>query len=230
MAVEAWLPVGFQFPDGARVRIVLFEGADWQICETMGGGRALIAQHTLAQRWVGAGLIDEGTLDVFQFGPRQLRSISSAPSQTLCPVSEGKSPDNKSEALAFALALKATRDIDQESALQDALYVDKITRLLPTYSISSRTDDDVVLGYWLTGGTNIPASSFRRLRQSMSWLGANHLKDVVQAAGVEVAEIIPLERQPDAPTEKTEAVLADEKINGAASGVPSGSGSTDAMT
>lgn len=213
MAVEAWLPVGFQFPDGARVRIVLFEGADWQICETMGGGRALIAQHTLAQRWVGAGLIDEGTLDVFQFGPRQLRSISSAPSQTLCPVSEGKSPDNKSEALAFALALKATRDIDQESALQDALYVDKITRLLPTYSISSRTDDDVVLGYWLTGGTNIPASSFRRLRQSMSWLGANHLKDVVQAAGVEVAEIIPLERQPDAPTEKTEAVLADEKIN-----------------
>jgi cell division protease FtsH len=37
------------------------------------------------------------------------------------PVSEAKSPDNKAEALAFALALKATRDIDAESALQDAL-------------------------------------------------------------------------------------------------------------
>lgn len=147
MALEAWLPVGFQLPDGARVRIALFDGADWQICETMGGGRALIAHDTLAQHWVEAGLIDEGTLDAFQFGTRQLRTISSAPSQTLCPVSEGKSPDNKSEALAFALALKATRDIDPESALQDALYVEKITRLLPTYSISSRTGDDVVLGY-----------------------------------------------------------------------------------
>jgi len=49
MALEAWLPVGFQLPDGARVRIALFDGADWQICETMGGGRALIAQDTLAQ-------------------------------------------------------------------------------------------------------------------------------------------------------------------------------------
>ena len=212
MALEAWLPVGFKLPDGAKARLALFEGADWQIYEMMGGGRALVAQDSLAQCWQDSGLIDEGTLDAFQFGEHQLRAISSAPSQTLSPVSEGKSPDNKSEALAFALALKATRDIDSESALQDALYVEKITRLLPTYSISSRTGDDVVLGYWLTGGASIPATSFRRLRQTMSWLGASHLKDVVQAAGFEVSEVIPLERKPVTPTEKTETVSAEEKI------------------
>ena len=187
MALDAWLPIGFKLPDGAKVRAALFEGVDWQIYETMGGGRALIAQDTLAQHWLDASLIEDGTLNAAQFGDRQLRSISCGPSQTLCPVSEGKSPDNKSEALSFALALKATRDIDADSPLQDALYIEKITRLLPTYSISSRTGDDVVLGFWLTGGTNIPATSFRRLRQSMSWLGAGHLKDVVQAAGFEVA-------------------------------------------
>lgn len=212
MALESWLPIGFKLPDGANVRVALFEGTDWQIYETMGGGRALVAQDTLAQLWLESGLIDEGTLDSFQFGDRQLRSISSAPSQTLCQVSEGKSPDNKSEALSFALALKATRDIDSESPLQDALYVEKITRLLPSYSISSRTGDDVVLGYWLTGGTCIPATSFRRLRQNMSWLGAGHLKDVVQAAGFEVSEIIPLERKPEKPSERTEAAPAEEKV------------------
>ena len=212
MALESWLPVGFTLPDGAKVRVALFEGTDWQIYETAGSGRALVAQDTLAQRWLDSGLIDEGTLDSFQFGDRQLRGISSAPSQTLCPVSEGKSPDNKSEALAFALALKATRDIDPESALQDALYVEKITRLLPTYSISSRTGDDVVLGYWLTGGASIPATSFRRLRQTMSWLGARHLKDVVQAAGFEVTEVIPLDHKSPSPSEKTEAAPADAKI------------------
>lgn len=210
MALDAWLPIGFKLPDGAKVRAALFEGVDWQIYETMGGGRALIAQDTLAQHWLDAGLIEDGTLNAAQFGDRQLRSISCGPSQTLCPVSEGKSPDNKSEALSFALALKATRDIDAESPLQDALYVEKITRLLPTYSISSRTGDDVVLGYWLTGGTNIPATSFRRLRQSMSWLGAGHLKDVVQAAGFEVAEIIPLARKPASPAETTEAAPAEK--------------------
>ena len=211
MALEAWLPVGFKLADGAKVRVALFEGTDWQIYETMGGGRVLVALGSLAQRWLDSGLIDDGTLDAFRFGDRHLRAISSAPSQTLCPVSEGKSPNNKSEALAFALALKATRDIDSESALQDALYVEKITRLLPTYSISSRTGDDVVLGYWLTGGASIPATSFRRLRQTMSWLGASHLKDVVQAAGFEVAEVMPLERKLETPSEKTEAVPANEK-------------------
>lgn len=211
MALDAWLPIGFQLPDGANVRAALFEGVDWQIYETMGGGRALVAQDTLAQHWQDAGLIEDGTLNAAQFGARQLRSISCGPSQTLCPVSEGKSPDNKSEALSFALALKATRDANADSPLQDALYIEKITRLLPTYSISSRTGDDVVLGYWLTGGTNIPATSFRRLRQSMSWLGAGHLKDVVQAAGFEVAEIISMPGNPAASAEEAEATPAEKR-------------------
>jgi cell division protease FtsH len=213
MALDAWLPIGFKLPDGAKARVTLFEGADWQILDTQGGGRALVVREALAQRWLDAGLIDDGTFNSFQFGDQQLQSISCGPSQTLCPVSEAKSPDNKAEALAFALALKATRDIDADSALQDALYVEKITRLLPTYSISSRTGDDVVLGYWLTGGASIPATSFRRLRQTMSWLGAGHLKDIVQAAGFEVSEVIPLERKSPTPSEKVEAAPADTKID-----------------
>ena len=44
----------------------------------------------------------------------------------------------------------------------------------------------------------------------MSWLGASHLKDVVQAAGFEVAEIIPLERKPAAPAEKTQAAPVEK--------------------
>ncbi len=210
MALDAWFPIGFKLPDGAKVRVALFDGGDWQILETQGGGRALVVCEALAQRWLDAGLIEDGTFNAFQFGDYQLRSISSGPSQTLCPVSAAKCPDTKAEALAFALALKATRDIDADSALQDALYVEKITRVLPTYSISARAGDDVVLGYWLTGGTSIPVTSFRRLRQTMSWLGASHLRDVVQAAGFEVAEIIPLEPKPAAPVEKSEAALTDK--------------------
>lgn len=210
MALDAWLPIGFKLPDGAKARVALYEGADWQVYETQGGGRALVVHDELGARWQEAGLIDTGTLDAFQFGAHQLRAISCSPSQILLPISEAKSPDNKAEALSFALALKATRDIDSESALQDALYVEKITRLLPTYSISARARDDVVLGYWLTGGVSIPATSFRRLRQTMSWLGANHLKDVVQAAGFEVAEVMPLAREPAAAAEKTEVAPAEK--------------------
>ena len=212
MALEAWLPVGFKLPDGAKPRVALFEGTDWQIYETTGGGRALVARDSLAQRWQESGLIDEGTLDSFQFGDSLFRSTSSAPSHTLCPVSDGRSPNNKAEALAFALALRATRDIDAESALQDGLYVEKITRLLPTYSISSRTDDDVVLGYWLTGGASISATSFRRLSQTMTWLGASHLRDVVQTAGFEVAEVIPRDGKSEQPSERGDVAPAEAKV------------------
>lgn len=212
MVLNPWLPIGFKLPDGAKARVAMFEGIGWQILETQGGGRALLVREELARNWLAAGLIDKGTFNTFQIGDETLWCISCGPSQTLCPVSEANSPDTKAEALAFALALNATRAIDADSALQDALYVEKITRLLPTYSISSRTGDDVVLGYWLTGGTSIPATSFRRLRQTMSWLGASHLKDIVQAAGFEVAEIIPLERKPAAPAEKMEADPAENLV------------------
>lgn len=208
MAIDAWLPNGYTLPDGAKLRVAAFEGAEWQIYETAGGGRALVVHPPLADRWLHAGLTHEGELDAFEFGNQKFQSISCGASHLLLPVSEAQSPENKSEALAFALALKASRDIDAESPLQDALYVEKITRLLPTYSITSRTDDDVVLGYWLTGGAPISAKSFRRLRQTLSWLGAGHLRDVVQSAGFAVAEIMPECEQPK-PEETAEQVSAE---------------------
>ncbi len=205
MVLEAWLPIGFQLPDGSKTRVALFESVHWQILETLGGGRALVSRDELISRWTDAGLVEPGLFGSFTFGDQSLWAICCGPSQVLCPVADGRSPNTKAEALSFALALKATRDIDTETPFQDALYVEKISRILPTYSISSRTDDDVVLGYWLTGGANVSAKSFRRLRQTMSWLGAGHLKEVVQASGIEVAEVVPADKR------RPPTIEADEK-------------------
>lgn len=200
MPLDAWLPVGYKLPDGTKVRVAVFEGVNWQIYKTHGGGRALVALDELASRWIDAGLIAEGTDNLFDFGDQRYWAIACSADQVLCPVVNGNSPDTKAEALSFALALKATRDIDSDSPLQDALYVEKISRLLPVYSITARTEDDVILGYWLTGGATVSAKSFRRLRQTMSWLSASHLQEVVQAAGFEVAEVIPADRPRSTPS------------------------------
>ncbi len=194
VVIDAWLPVGYLLPDGAKTRVVLFEGTGWQILETQGNGRALIAKDDLVQRWIESELIETGAMLTFIFGNQRLCSIACGASQFLCPILESKSPDTKSDALAFSLAFKATREIDKESPLQDALYVEKMSRLLPTYSISPRIDDDIVLGYWLTGGANISVKTFRRLRQSLSWLEAESLRDIVVTAGFEVTELISSER------------------------------------
>ena len=88
---------------------------------------------------------------------------------------EYASPESKNEALAFASALRATRAVDAASPLQDAIYVERLSRLLPTFTISPRVSDDVVFGAWFTGGVPVSIEAFRRIRSLSPWLGA---KDV----------------------------------------------------
>jgi len=214
MSIESWLPVGYELPDGARCGRGLHGEGSWQIVETRGGGSALVANPDLVAKWVASGLIEQGAFNEFAFGPETYWELTCGASQLLAPLADCRSPEDKNEALAFAVALKATREIDPESPLQDAIYVEKFSRLLPTYGITSRTDDDVILGYWLTGGARVSVKSFRRLRQMLSWLGAKHLRDVVQAAGFAVTEVMPMdEPHSAAPVDESVKTAGEQAID-----------------
>lgn len=184
MAIDAWFPVGFSFPDGVKARQALYDGGDWQIYESNAKGSVLVTIDHLAERWVNGGLLDSGSLHKFSFGDDTYYSLSCGSDHILKPLSHCDSPKDKSEALAFAQTLKATREIDKESPLQDALYVEKYSRLLPTYSISNPVGDDVVLGYWLTGGVPVSINSNRRFRSLTGWLSEEQVGDVIQKSGV----------------------------------------------
>jgi cell division protease FtsH len=196
MIRDAWLPIGHPLPDGSKTKTVLQEGINWQIVGIQGGGRALIVREALVRRWLEAGLLEAARFGSFSFGEEALFGISFPEGHIVASVSDGRSPDNKAEALAFATALKATRAIDHDSPLHDAIYVEPLSRLLPTYTITSRTDDAIVVGFWLTGGAPISAASFRRLCQALSWLAPRDVKDVVLAAGFVVNEAVPDDRLP----------------------------------
>jgi len=209
VALDAWLPVGFSTPDGERARLALHEGTDWQIYEAQGGGRILVTKQLLAARWIESGLLDASQIRSFEFGGEKYCEFSSGIDHVLAPVVESNSPESKNEALSFAESLKATRDIDATSSVHDAIYVERLSRLLPTYSLSARISDDVVFGTWLTGGVPVSVQSFRRLRTLTNWLGASHLRDVVVKGGFEVSEKI-IGPKPSAPkvSEQSEAAEA----------------------
>lgn len=191
MRTENWLPIGFELPDGAHCGKASRGGSDWQIVETEGGGRALLVNVDLAARWIESGLVEEQELRAFSFGSAAFCEVSCGPGQILAPTLDCRSPDTEREALAFAMAFRATRDIDPQSPLQDGIYVEKLSRLLPTYVAASGMDDDVVVGTWLTGGAQVSAKSFRQLRDMLSWMGPEQLRDVVTAAGFAVKELMP---------------------------------------
>jgi hypothetical protein len=190
MPLDAWLPIGFCTPDGERARLALHEGADWQIYEAQAGGRILVTKSALATRWVSSGLVDSSLFQPFSFGGEDYCEVASGIDHVLAPISECDAPQNKSEALSFAYALKVTREIDAITPIHDAIFLEKASRLLPTYSLSARIDDDVIFGAWLTGGVPVSVNSFRRLRTLTSWLGAAHLRDVLVKGGFQVNEKI----------------------------------------
>ena len=191
MMKEAWLPIGFNLPDGERSRAVLHGGDDWQILDLIGDGTALVVKESLIRRWVDDGLIADGLFEGFEYDDLKLGEMSSNSCQLICPIENGPAPSNKAEAMAFAISLHSTLSIDRSLPLRDAIYVEKISRLLPTYQIGPETPAEIVAGFWLTGGIHIPATSFRRMRQAMGWLPPADLKEVIEAAGFSVSEVVP---------------------------------------
>lgn len=210
MVRDAWLPVGFLLPEGLSVRRILEEDVDWQIYQTADGGRALIVKDALADRWRRVGLLEGELLRSVEFAGERLWTLTGTADHQLAPVAACQSPNTHSEALAFADALQATRRIDAHSPLHDALFVERYSRLLPTYSLSAPVADDQVLGAWLTGGVRVSTGAFRRLHSLVGWMGASQLGEVLERAGLPVSpalesrpvDITPLARHAEPPVAK----------------------------
>lgn len=197
--IESWLPIGYCLADGSELQLPLFEGRDWQIVATREQGRVLIVLESLACRWWMAGLLREDDLAGFEYGSQCFYALSANSGPALYQVNRSKSPDSKIEALAFAAAYKATREIDVSSSLHDAIYVKQLERLLPVYTSEACVEDAVMLGCWLTGGARVSVNNTARLQKALTWLDAEHLADVIASAGFNTAAslIIAKTEEPD---------------------------------
>ncbi len=184
MALDAWLPINYELPQNAKLKAVMLEGVNWQIYNTQDGGRALLATKELANRWIESGLLSEGVMQPSKFGKESYYSLTSGKEHKLAPISDCRAPKNPDEALALAGALRITRDHDKEHPLGEAIYVEKISRLLPTYCDPIPVSDDIVLGTWLTGGVPISVNATARLKKLIGWLDPDSLQEIRIRAGI----------------------------------------------
>ena len=214
MANESWLPKGFELPDGSKIRSLLFSGDEWQIFDTNGSNNILLTRPDLVQKWNEGGFLDESLFADVAFGSESFRSLSSHKKYTLAAVENGKSPESKVDALAFAFALKESRKLSEGVSFHDAVYVEQYSRLLPTWTLTPCVDDKVVLGTWITGGVVISTESFRRLTKLSGWLPAGNLAEIVKAAGFSVPADASLldKRKSTSQAKTTKATIPKEAV------------------
>ncbi len=178
------LPIGFTLPGGQKYKSVLHVGANWQIVESEFGIQALVVERVLTRKWLSSNLIGLNTHADFSFGSVNLSYISAGVEKKLLLVSQADSTFHKLDAIAFILALRETRKIDPNVPLQDSIYIEKLSRLLPTYSITTAVSDEFLLGYWLTGGVKVSIKSVRRLKQLVGTrFTDNELEEILRATG-----------------------------------------------
>lgn len=179
--------------DGTQVLNVLESDNEWQIFDLSDGNKILLVLSALLKQWIEKGLIDETLFQSVSYEGNNLAFLRSEKTYILSSLKKNESPENKVDGIAFSLALKGSRQIDIESSFHDAIYVEQYSRLLPTWTMTPRVKDDVVLGKWITGGVEISVSSFRRLSRLTGWISSADLAQIVETAGFDIpadAEVI----------------------------------------
>ena len=182
--MDQWLPIGYLLPDGHVAKKVLQSGPLWQIISSSEAGKSLIIKASLYEKLLNCKLIDKDIFSKFSFTEEDYFCLYSPKKYYLTQIQNSQSPKSKKEALVFAHSLDISREKNTEVFFNDSLYVECISRLLPTYSISSPVPDDVVLGYWLTGGIPISVNKTRKLNTILSWLPPKDIQDVINVAGI----------------------------------------------
>lgn len=188
MLIDPWLPRGYSPLAGTVVQKCSLAENQWQIYETTNNGRVLIAAAELADKWLEEGLLGGVELCQFDFGAERYALILGGRRYRLEPVSEADVPDNFTDCQAFVAAVAETRKIVPEACFHDALFIERLSRLLPCYTPAPKTDDANIIGYWITGGVNVSILSARRMRSLVPWLTNDQLIELAATAGLAQAE------------------------------------------
>lgn len=190
MKKDPWFPRGLELQGSLKIRSLVYDGTYYQIYALAGKERrALLVRDDLASSWLHQGLLHENMLLRLRFGPTDFFYLTSD-QRVLAPVFACPSPLDLNEALAFATALRRTRQSVKDAPLSEAIYLEKYSLLLPTPIIGQALLDDVVLGRYLSGGVEVSCFSRRRLGSLVPGMSGYDLEKIITAAGLDSTRVL----------------------------------------
>jgi hypothetical protein len=193
MIKDMWLSRGAKFDNDVIVSKLISKGQNWQIVLSTFDMYVLLVKPDLFFKWVSKEFIPDTLFKCVVYNNNEYYVYYSKSDYIISSIEYGPYPDNSLSARVFAIALKETRNINKEISLHDAIFIEQISRLLPTFTVSESCNDDLVLGKWLSGGVNISIKSTNRLCNLLNWMNKSVVLSIIEEAGIQTG----LSEQPD---------------------------------
>lgn len=176
---------GYLLDNQCVIQKVLCHGIQWYIYKTNHAGNVLVVHESLVTRWRSQNLISDDVFHPVMIDGEPHAFYHEKDKLLISSVQLGPYPFDNLTAEAFASALKETREILPQISFADALFIERLSRLLPTYESSENIDDRKILGKWITSGVDIAFEHSERLAALLSWMSAEQLEKIGILAGFE---------------------------------------------
>ena len=189
--IESWFPRGFLIKDNLALMKACFGGQNWQIYSCSSDQNLLIVNDILAEYWFRFGIISA------MFEKKIINSntyyyVYSDKDVQIVPVC---SPDSIhamknylkfEDAVTFAKALANTRRQGIKESLENGIYVEKLSLVLPVPLKENKADDKTVLVSYLSGGVNISADKDSTIRELMLDVSKEEYEEIFKAAEIDL--------------------------------------------
>ena len=182
--IESWFPRNYELAEGVLLKTVLFAGGNWQIFSSNDDASVLIVRESLAQFWFSSELLDSSVLKPLMLGNDSYFYFVSPSQMILAPVSFQREFVTYEDGKSFALALASSRKILPNASFSEGVFVEQITRLLPGTNELMHEPDDILLGRWLSRGTEVSAGSVQLMQKLFPAVTPKGLDDILKTAHI----------------------------------------------
>lgn len=172
------LPRGYDLGNGLRIKKPICSEEKWAIYSTSNQGYCLIAKPDLVEQW-------KTYCDTTFFNiddENQIYHYENDSEYIISSLAQGPFPHKSDQIYAFSLTFGKFQDENPETCFSDAIYIEKLSMLLPTELTENRQDISLVYGNWLTGGVAIPGNNVSGLSNFMSWMSKDALVKCIDTA------------------------------------------------
>lgn len=182
--MQQFLPRGCELKKDNRIMKVVSSGENWQIYLSNNFLYVLAVTDELYEKWISDYSLPEGIFLKEKINGCNV--LISSKDYIISSLDKGPFPDNYGQVEAFSISFKTTLGLFENIKMQDAIYIEEYSLILPVEENTTSLDNDIIYGKWLTGGINLSVYSTNRLCQILSWLPSTSVVELAKVAGFDV--------------------------------------------